>query len=89
MCWEINRYKFKVKNYFLFLWFDKVKLHNDLYLTGLEPAAPLFQGYSDEVQISKTDAKFVEIAHTETFPIVGPGELKARGNFFSTPQPMA
>ncbi|KAJ9597563.1 hypothetical protein L9F63_011564 [Diploptera punctata] len=49
-------------------------------LTGLEPAAPLFQGYSDEVQISRTDAKFVEIAHTSTLPFIGPGVREPRGH---------
>lgn len=41
-----------------------------LFLSGLDPAQPYFQGTPTEVRLDKTDADFVDVIHTDTAPTI-------------------
>ncbi|EDV23023.1 uncharacterized protein TRIADDRAFT_57866 [Trichoplax adhaerens] len=40
-------------------------------ITGLDPAAPLFQDMVTDIRLDKTDALFVDVIHTDTNPFIG------------------
>lgn len=42
-------------------------------ITGLDPASPLFTGTFHEVRLDRSDAKFVDVIHTDANPYTGEG----------------
>jgi len=38
-------------------------------ISGLDPAAPLFDGYEYDVKLDRTDAQFVDVIHTDAEPL--------------------
>ncbi|KAL5277863.1 PNLIP family protein [Megaselia abdita] len=42
-------------------------------ITGMDPASPLFTGTSHEVRLDRSDAKFVDVIHTDANPYTGGG----------------
>ncbi|KAJ4430891.1 hypothetical protein ANN_19482, partial [Periplaneta americana] len=48
-------------------------------LTGLDPAGPLYEGNSDEVKLNVNDAAFVEVIHTNGFPLTSFGSYSPLG----------
>ncbi|XP_069679635.1 phospholipase A1-like [Periplaneta americana] len=49
-------------------------------LTGLDPAGPLYEGNSDEVKLNVNDAAFVEVIHTNGFPLTSFGSYSPLGD---------
>ncbi|PVD19843.1 hypothetical protein C0Q70_20336 [Pomacea canaliculata] len=45
------------------------KVHGMGRITGLDPAAPLFETYSERVRLDKSDAAFVDVIHTDAQPL--------------------
>lgn len=46
-------------------------IHNTtLFLSGLDPAQPYFQGTPIEVRLDKSDADFVDVIHTDSAPTI-------------------
>ena len=41
--------------------------------TGLDPAGPLFESYSEDVKLDPSDAKFVDVIHTDAVPLIDTG----------------
>lgn len=48
------------------------------FLSGLDPAEPYFQDTPEEVRLDPSDAKFVDVIHTDISPI-----LPSLGEFLS------
>lgn len=42
-------------------------------ITGMDPASPLFTGTFHEVRLDRSDAKFVDVIHTDANPYTGEG----------------
>ncbi|XP_070190067.1 pancreatic lipase-related protein 2-like isoform X2 [Littorina saxatilis] len=59
--------------------FQKTKIGR---ITGLDPAAPLFEKFHIRVKLDKTDAAFVDIMHTDAEPLLkgGLGTVKNIGH---------
>ncbi|XP_061182228.1 inactive pancreatic lipase-related protein 1-like [Saccostrea echinata] len=51
-------------------------------ITGLDPAGPLFERYAEEVRLDPSDAKFVDVIHSDALPIedAGVGTRKSCGH---------
>ncbi|XP_076345892.1 pancreatic triacylglycerol lipase-like [Tachypleus tridentatus] len=54
--------------------FVGMEIKNLSRITGLDPAAPLFEGYEAKVRLDPTDAKFVDVIHSN-------GDSMIRGGF--------
>lgn len=56
-------------------------------ITGLDPAGPLFEGYSPKVRLDKTDANYVDVIHSngESLIIGGLGAWEPIGQYEFTP----
>ena len=54
-------------------------------LTGLDPAGPLFEGYSPKVRLDKTDADYVDVIHSngDKFIKCGLGAWEPMGKFLN------
>lgn len=44
------------------------------FFSGMDPAGPLFESYSDDVKLDKSDAKFVDVIHTDAVPLAETGK---------------
>ncbi|XP_074088003.1 pancreatic triacylglycerol lipase-like [Macrotis lagotis] len=56
-------------------------------ITGLDPAEPCFEGTPEEVRLDPSDAKFVDVIHTDASPIIpnigfGTSQLVGHLDFF-------
>jgi hypothetical protein len=62
--------------------FAGAELRNVSRITGLDPASPLFEGYSVRVRLDPTDARFVDVIHSngDSFLRGGLGSFQAMGH---------
>ncbi|RWS06517.1 Pancreatic lipase-related protein 1-like protein [Dinothrombium tinctorium] len=62
--------------------FAGTEVKNLSRITGLDPASPLFEGYSEKVRLDPTDADFVDVIHTngDGFIRGGLGSLMPMGH---------
>lgn len=62
--------------------FTGMEIQNISRITGLDPAAPLFEGYPAHVRLDPTDANFVDVIHSngDSFLRGGLGSFEAMGH---------
>ena len=51
------------------------ELKNLSRITGLDPAGPLFEGYTANVRLDKTDADFVDVIHSNGDSLIIGGKI--------------
>ena len=52
-----------------------------IYISGLDPAGPLFENKDPKVRLDPTDAKFVDVIHTDGDSLVELGRYNANLSF--------
>lgn len=45
------------------------------FFLGLDPAGPLFEKYVEQVRLDPSDAKFVDVIHSDALPVEDAGIL--------------
>ncbi|RWS05831.1 Pancreatic lipase-related protein 1-like protein, partial [Leptotrombidium deliense] len=62
--------------------FTGSEIRNISRITGLDPASPLFEGYSEKVRLDPSDAEFVDVIHTngDSFIRGGLGSVMPMGH---------
>lgn len=43
-------------------------------ISGMDPAGPLFERYAEQVRLDPSDAKFVDVIHSDALPIEDAGK---------------
>ena len=59
----------------------KVSLNSFISVSGLDPAAPYYTDRDPEVRLDPTDAKYVDVIHTN-LPVIGTEQRVGHIDFF-------